>query len=127
MKCMWNLGCLASRSLDRWGLVSAVVVTDQVHVQLGGHGLVDRDEELLELGGAVLAVQLADHRAVSDIERGEQAGDAVAGVVVRAPFGHVVSAFFVVGVIEPAESRCSNSCRRVRRRPSSADVGGLQV
>jgi len=37
--------------------VGAVVVADQVNVQLGWHRLVDRDEELLELGGAVLAVQ----------------------------------------------------------------------
>ncbi|MEV6156061.1 hypothetical protein AB0L53_37530 [Nonomuraea sp. NPDC052129] len=36
----------------------AVVVTDQVDVQLGRHGLVDRDQELLELGSAVPAVHL---------------------------------------------------------------------
>jgi hypothetical protein len=72
---------------DVWSLVGAVVVADQVHVQFGRHRLVDRDQELLELGGAVLAVQLADHDAVGDVERGEQTGDAVAGVVVGTPLG----------------------------------------
>ncbi len=79
---------LGQPGLDRRGLVRGVVVADQMHVQFGGHGLVDRDEELLELGGTVFAVQLADHRAVGDVERGEQTGDAVADVVVGAPLGH---------------------------------------
>ena len=48
-------------------------------------GLVDPGQEFLELGGAVAAVQLADHGAVGDAEGGEQAGDAVPGVVVGAP------------------------------------------
>ena len=37
---------------------------------------------------AAAAVQLADHGAVGDAEGGEQAGDAVAGVVMGAPLGH---------------------------------------
>ena len=81
-------GMAGQPRLDRGGLVGAVVVADQVDVQVGGHGLVDRGQELLELGGAVPAVQLADHGAVGDVERGEQAGDAVADVVVGAPLGH---------------------------------------
>jgi hypothetical protein len=55
-----------------------------VHVQASGHGLVDRDEELAELDGAVPAVQLGDDAAVGDVEGGEQAGDAVPQVVMRA-------------------------------------------
>jgi len=51
-------------------------------------GLVDRGQELRELGGSMLAVQFADHGAVGDVERGEQAGDAVADVVMAASFGH---------------------------------------
>jgi hypothetical protein len=39
---------------------------------------------LLELDGAVAAVQLADDGAVGDVEGGEQAGDAVPQVVVGA-------------------------------------------
>ena len=49
------------------------VVTDQVHVEFGGYGFVDGGEEFLELHRAVLAVQGGDHRAVGDVERGEQA------------------------------------------------------
>jgi hypothetical protein len=70
------------------GLVGAVVVTDQVDVQLGGHSLVDRGQELLELGSPVLAVQFADHGPVGDVERGEQAGDPVAVIVMGPPLGH---------------------------------------
>jgi hypothetical protein len=57
--------------------VGAVVVADQAHGELGRDILVDGDQEFLELGRSVLAVQLADDRAVGDVERGEQAGDAV--------------------------------------------------
>jgi hypothetical protein len=56
-------------------------------VQRRGHGLVDRGQELLELGGAMLTVQLADDGPVGDVERREQAGDAVALVVVGAALG----------------------------------------
>jgi hypothetical protein len=44
--------------------------------------------ELAEPGRPVPAVQLGDHGAVGDVERGEQAGDAVPQIVVRAPLGH---------------------------------------
>lgn len=46
--------------LDRRGLAGGVVVADQVHVQVGGHFLVELGEELLELGGAVAAVEGAE-------------------------------------------------------------------
>jgi hypothetical protein len=47
-----------------------------VHVQLRGHGLIDRDQELAELDRAVLAVQRGDDTAVGDggrpgVERGD--------------------------------------------------------
>jgi hypothetical protein len=58
---------------DGGGLVGGEVVTDQVHVEFGGYGFVDGGEEFLELHRAVLAVQGGDHRAVGDVERGEQA------------------------------------------------------
>ena len=55
-------------------------------VQLGGNGLVDRDQELAELGGAVAAVEVGDHFAGGYVERGEQAGHPVPYVVVAASF-----------------------------------------
>jgi hypothetical protein len=43
---------------DLGGVVGGVVVTHQVHIKLGGHGLVDDGQKLAELDGAVAAVQL---------------------------------------------------------------------
>ena len=51
-------GVAGQPGLDRRGLVGGVVVADQVHVELGGHGLVDGGQELLELDRPVPAVQL---------------------------------------------------------------------
>ncbi len=48
-----------------------------VHVQLGGHGLIDTCQDLAELGRPVPAVQFTDHGAVGNVERGEHAGGAV--------------------------------------------------
>lgn len=68
--------------------MGSVVVAHQMNVQVRRDSFVDRGEELLELDRAVASMQLADHRAIGDVERGEQAGDVVAVVVVGAPFGH---------------------------------------
>jgi hypothetical protein len=73
---------------DLGGVVGGVVVAHQVHGQFGGHGLVDRGQELLELDRPVAPVQFADDGAAGDVEGGEQAGDAVPQVVMGAPFGH---------------------------------------
>ena len=73
---------------DEGGLVRGEVVADQVHVQAGRHGVVDPDQELAEFHGTVAAVQGADDGAVSDVERGEQAGRPVPGVVMAAALGH---------------------------------------
>ena len=81
-------GVAGQPGVDLGGLVGGVVVADEVDVELGGDGLVDGDQELAELDRAVPAVQVGDHVAVGDVERREQAGDAVADVVVGAPLGH---------------------------------------
>ena len=63
--------------------VGGVVVTDQVHVQVGGDVVVQLGEELFELGGSVAAVDGAGRfPAGGHVQRGEQGGDAVAQVVV---------------------------------------------
>src|SRR5215471_17681362 len=80
-------GAAGQPGLDLGRVVGGVVIADEVHVKLCGHGLVDGGQELAELDGAVPAVQLGDDRAVGDVERGEQAGDAVPQVVVGAPLG----------------------------------------
>jgi hypothetical protein len=56
-------------------------------IQLDGYGLVDSDEELAVLDGPVFAVQFADDGAIGDVERGEQAGGAMPGVVMVRPSG----------------------------------------
>ena len=68
--------------VDRGRLVGRQVVADQVHVQLGGYGLVDRDQEFLELDRPMSGVELRDHGAVGDVECREQVDHAVTGVVV---------------------------------------------
>ena len=75
-------------------LVGAVVVQDQMDVQFCGHVLLDGVEEGTKLGGTVTAVGLADNLAGFCIERGEEAGGAVALVVMGAAFdlaGHNVA------------------------------------
>src|SRR5215217_1705558 len=55
---------------DRRGLVGGVVVTDQVHIQLGGDLAVQRGQKLLELGGAMAAVD----RSVDQVRRSGSPG-----------------------------------------------------
>ena len=82
-------GVACQPRLDRWCLVGAVVVTDDVHVQALTDCLVDLGGERFELDGPVPAVQGGDHRPVRRVERREQAGHAVADIVMGAPLGHV--------------------------------------
>ena len=55
---------LIEPATDRGALVRAVVVTDEVHVELVGDLAVDLLQELLELDGPVAAMQAADDRPV---------------------------------------------------------------
>jgi hypothetical protein len=68
--------------------VGAVVIADQVDIQADRDVLVDLPQELEELLVAVAAVQFADDGAVGDVECGEQAGNAVTGVVMGAALRH---------------------------------------
>jgi hypothetical protein len=71
--------------VDRGRLVGGVVVQHQVQFQAVGDGGVDQLEEPQELLVAVAPVRLGDDRAAGQVKRGEQAGRAVADVVVRHP------------------------------------------
>ncbi|MBO0918976.1 hypothetical protein J1C73_33130 [Streptomyces laculatispora] len=60
-------------------------------VEVGGDFLVELGEELLELRGAVAAVERADDLASSGVQRREQGGDAAAQKEARAsstPLAH---------------------------------------
>lgn len=70
-------------TMDHLGLVRAVVVHDQVHVEVGGHLAVDKIEELAELAGSVAAMAGSDHLSSRNIQRREQRRSAVAHVVMR--------------------------------------------
>jgi hypothetical protein len=71
--------------VDRRGFAGGVVVQHEVEFQAAGDGGVDELEEPEELLVAVPAVGLGDDRAAGQVERGEQAGGAVADVVVGHP------------------------------------------
>jgi hypothetical protein len=58
-----------------------------VQGQLGGDLGVQLGQELCELHRPVPAVERGDDGSVGDVERGEQAGHAVADVVVGSPLG----------------------------------------
>ncbi len=67
---------------------SAVVVADQMDLEVLGDVGVDLGEEFAELDRPVAAVQAGDHGAVGGVERREQARGAVTDVVVGAFLGH---------------------------------------
>src|SRR3970040_433742 len=72
---------------DGRGLVSGIIVHREMHVQLRRHMVFDGVEEPAELHAAVATVYLADDFAGCCIESREQAGGAVAEVVMSAAFG----------------------------------------
>lgn len=72
--------------LDPGDLVGGVVVQHEVQVQVLRHGDVDGLEELQELVVvAVTPLGVGGHRAVADVERGEQARSTVTNIVVGHP------------------------------------------
>ena len=77
-------GMVGEPCADRRCPVGAVVIADEMDVQVVGDLAVDLDQELAELDGAVPSVQAGDHCSVGGIERREQGGSAVPDVVVGA-------------------------------------------
>lgn len=80
---MWIRGGPAARS-SRRGHVGLAVVADQVHVQALGDLGVDLGQELLELDGAVFAVQAGDYGPVGGVQGREQGCGSVPDAVVGA-------------------------------------------
>ena len=79
---MWKRGWAASHLVITGDLVGGVVVTDQMDVELTRDLGVELGQELLELGGAVPAVDRAVDLAGGHVQGGEQGGDAMAQVIV---------------------------------------------
>ena len=84
-------GMLEQPRLDRWGLVGGEVVEDDVHIQVGGHVLIDGAQKRQELLMAVAPCHCADHLASGDLQGSEEAGGAVADIVEALTFGHGAS------------------------------------
>ena len=78
---------LGQPAMDQGGLVRPVVVHDQVDVETGRDVGVDSVEKLTELPRAMAAMTLADDGASLAVERCEQAGSAMAGVIMSAALG----------------------------------------
>lgn len=78
-------GVLSQPGLNRWLFMCTVVVADDVHVQARWDGFIDLDQELLELHCPMPAVDRGDHRPIGNVECGEQAGGAVADIVMGTP------------------------------------------
>src|SRR4051794_29657239 len=74
-------------AVDQRRLVGAVIVQDEMHLQVGWHLRVDAIQKLAELGGSVSAMYLADDFASGDIQGGKQRRGAVTFVVVGTPLG----------------------------------------
>ncbi len=68
-------------------LVGGLVVENDVHVQVLGHGLVDQVQEPAELLGAMPGRHIGDDLARGDVERRVEVRGAIALVIVGAPFG----------------------------------------
>jgi hypothetical protein len=94
--------------------VRAQVVADQADVKVGGHRFVNRDQELLELHRTTPTVDCGDHRAIGDVERGEQARGAMPNIVVAAPLGR-----------PPASSAASGPTPASRTHSTTTFSGGL--
>ena len=75
--------------LDFGVLVGAVVVDDQVQIELLGHLFVDPSQKAEELLVPVTGLAFGDHRTGGHIQRGKQGGGSVVDVVMRHIF-HVV-------------------------------------
>ena len=80
----WKIqrGCRLSQAQHLGVLVGGVVVEDGVDDLAGRHGRLDGVEEAQELLMPVTGHAATDHRAIEDVERGEQRGRAVADIVV---------------------------------------------
>src|ERR1035441_7753905 len=77
-------GAFGQPVVNRLGLVSSVVVHNQVNVQFFGHVVLDGVEEVAEFLGAMALLVLADDLTGPGVQRGKQAGGSVPHIVVGA-------------------------------------------
>jgi len=72
---------------DQFGLVSSVIVHDDVDVEIGRDDALDLVKEPAKLLSAMAAHAFADDGSGCDVEGGEERGRSAPGVIVCAPLG----------------------------------------
>src|SRR6185436_6988397 len=75
-------------SLHRRGLVRAVVIHDQMNIELRRHALIDGAQKLQEFAAAMPPMQFSDDLARDKIQRREQGRGAMADIVMATPLSH---------------------------------------
>lgn len=81
-------GMALEPSSDSGSFVGGQVVADQMHIQLGRNGLVDRDQKLLEFHRSMTTMKCRNDGVVGDVEGREQTRHAGTDVIVTAPLRH---------------------------------------
>src|SRR6476661_9090474 len=69
-------------------LVSAVVIHDQMNIEVGGNSLLDAVQETQKLLMSMTAVAGTDHLSCRHIESSKQRGGSVAEIIVSLACGH---------------------------------------
>src|SRR6266850_2550562 len=73
------------------GLVGGIVVQHQMDGKIGRNGTIDLLQEFAELDGTMVWPALTDHRSRGDVQRREEAGGAMAFVIVGGPLDTVIA------------------------------------
>ena len=109
-------------SLNQRCLVGAVVIQNEMHVQVGWHFRINAIQELPKLGRAMSAMHFTDHLARSHVQGGKERCCPVTLVVVRPPLGLAGLQWQVAGFAQALGSGSSHPHTRpahVRRVQSS--------
>lgn len=96
---------------DESSLVRAVVIQNQVHVQLGGNLSLDRVQKPVELDRTMALVKLADYVTGFQIEGGEQGSRPVPLIVMSAALQLAPAAWVTAAVSDPAPESDSSHPR----------------
>ena len=82
VKCTWNRGGFARHPRIHFGFMGAVVVHNEMDIEIGGNSSVDSIEEFAKLNAATATVAFPNDHAGLHIQSGEKRGRAVPCMVV---------------------------------------------
>jgi len=77
---------LEEPAVDECGLMSGVIIEDQMHLEISWDGMIEKVEKLAEFLTAVFGKALADDFAGGDVQGGKKGGGAVAEIIGGASF-----------------------------------------